>query len=70
MPAVVGQSLSEAEKIFNRLKFETGVLLSLTILHQTVSDPSKVGIVLAQDPFPGTPVSYLDPVTIAVGQAP
>jgi membrane peptidoglycan carboxypeptidase len=70
MPAVVGQSLSEAEKIFNRLKFETGVLLSLTVLHQTVSDPSKVGIVLAQDPFPGTPVSYLDPVTIAVGQAP
>jgi len=70
MPSVVGQSLSEAEKIFNRLKFETGVLLSLTVLHQTVADPSKVGIVLAQDPFPGTAVSYLDPVTISVGQAP
>jgi penicillin-binding protein 1A len=70
MPSVVGQSLSDAERTFNRLKFETGVLLSLTVLYQTVSDPTKVGIVLAQDPFPGTAVSYLDPVTISVGQAP
>jgi len=70
MPAVVGLSVSEAEKMFNRLKFETGVLLSLTVLHQDIADPSKVDIVLAQDPFPGTAVSYLDPVTISVGKAP
>ncbi len=70
MPTVVGKSLSEAEKIFSRLKFDTGVQITLTVLHQDVADPNKVGIVLAQDPFPGTAVGYLDPVTISVGKAP
>ncbi|MEX0699109.1 MAG: transglycosylase domain-containing protein [Acidimicrobiia bacterium] len=70
MPTVVGKSLSEAERIFRNLRFETGVQVTLTILQQDVTDPNKVGIVLAQDPFPGTAVGYLDPVTIAVGKAP
>ncbi len=68
LPQTRGKPLEEAERIFARFRIETGVLLTINVVYQKVTDPAQDGIVLRQDPPRGTPMGYLDPVTLYVGQ--
>ncbi|MDP3985034.1 MAG: transglycosylase domain-containing protein [Acidimicrobiia bacterium] len=70
LPQVRGQPLEEAERIFRRFTLETGVLLKVSIVYEDVTDPAQDGKVLLQRPPRGTPVGYLDPVTLVVGRLP
>ena len=70
LPQVRGRTLEEAESIFDRFFRETGVLLNVVVVYVEVSDPHEVGRVQRQTPARGTPVGYLETVTLEVGESP
>jgi serine/threonine protein kinase len=62
IPDVTGSNQSNAETILS------GAGLTPSIIYDPVTDPSQDGIVLAQDPKPGSPAKSGEVVIIHVGQ--
>jgi len=62
VPDVVGQNAAQAETALKQAGFK------VRTQSEDTTDPTKVGIVLSQDPGPGSPAKPGDQITIVIGK--